>query len=59
MFDDDLPNVRCKQPVAEFDGCLQTSRNTTDDGRFLVAWLCFEGYARWIYLIDLYRGEKT
>ena len=37
MSDDDLPMVRCDQPVLEVDDFLETSRNTTDDGRFLVA----------------------
>ena len=60
MFDENLPIIRCEQPVAEFDGYLHSSRYTTDDGHFLVAWPPRNQYSpRSIDLIDLYRGEKA
>ena len=37
MANDDLPTIRCEQPMAEFDGEFRTSRHTTEDGCFLVA----------------------
>ena len=56
MSDDDLSTILCEQPVAEFDDFFCTSGHTTHDGRFLVAWPHFSDF---LFLIDLYRGEKT
>ena len=58
MSDDGLPTIRCEHPVAQFDGDFCTSRHTTDDGRFLVAWLDY-GFSKSVDLIDLYMNEKT
>ena len=59
MSENNLPLVCCEQPVAEFDFWLITSRHTTNDGRFLVAWPPFAKFSGSIDLIDLYKGKKT
>ena len=55
----ELPMIRYKRPMAEFDDDIYTSGHTTDDGRFLVAWPRLYNFLFSIDLIDLYRGEKT
>ena len=58
MSSNKLPIIHLERPVVEVDGYLQTSRHTTDDGRFLVVWPQFKNFPLSIDLIDLTRARK-